>query len=298
MLMRYVTLATGSVRLRGVHRILAGLSGAVVGVGAYALLVEPRRLVVRRAEIAPAGWPRERDGLTLALVSDLHTGAPGVDLDRVVRRVRALDFDVAVLLGDYVDPKVAGGGWVAPERVAAALARIERPKVAVIGNHDHDTDGPRVARALADAGITVLDNAACEIGGVWFAGVDDASLGTPDPHRALRDVPPGAPVVGLSHDPDVFPALHVPLTLSGHSHGGQLRIPLLRRAVTPARFHRGLYRHHDELLYVTSGIGTSRWPVRLGLPPEIVLLRLRASSRLTPAGIALRSPHGSAPPGV
>src|SRR4051812_42706340 len=144
----------------------AVLAGA--GVAARALWFEPRRIVVRRHTLELPRWPRRWDGLRVALVSDLHAGGPHIDAGRVARVAEVLDGlepDLVTLLGDYVDPEVRFGGRVEPEPVAERLGRVRAPlgTVAVLGNHDWSDDGPRVAAALRDAGVRVLENEAARL---------------------------------------------------------------------------------------------------------------------------------------
>jgi predicted MPP superfamily phosphohydrolase len=247
---------------------------------------------VRESELELPRWPPELAGLTIALISDLHAGAPHVDVDRVGRvvdRTAALRPDLVALLGDYIDPEVTFGSVIAPEPVAEQLGRLRTPlgTVAVLGNHDWHADGPRVADALTGAGIRVLENDAVRIrrepAELWIAGLADASARRPDVGRTLAGVPDGATVVLLSHDPDVFPRVppRVALTLSGHTHGGQVNIPGARSRWIPSRFGERFADGHvvedGRHLVISRGIGTSRLPVRLAAPPEIVLLRLRPS---------------------
>ena len=181
------------------------------------------------------------------------------------------------------------GGRVDPEPIAARLGAVSTRcgAVAVLGNHDWIDDGPRVARALRRAGIRVLENEATRLVRVpeelWVAGVADATTRLPDIGRALAAVPEDAAVLLLSHDPDVFPRVpaRVALTLSGHTHGGQVDVPVARRAWTPSRcgerYAGGHVVEDGRHLVVSRGVGNSRLPIRLGVPPEIVLLRLRAA---------------------
>lgn len=281
-------------------------AAALAGAGAvalWALAIEPRRLRVHRRELRVDRWPPALDGLRLAVVADLHTGAPHVGegkVERVVSAVNRARPELAVLLGDYIDPEVALGGEVDPEAVAARLAAIRAPLgvVAVLGNHDWANDGPRVQRALADAGVTVLENAAVERqrgrARVWIAGVADAGARQPDVDAALAPVPADDPVILLSHNPDVVASVpeRVALTLSGHTHGAQVNVPVVRERITPsrfgARFAAGHVEHRGRDVFVTRGVGTSRFPVRLGAPPEVVVLTLRAAGALSDA--AARGP--------
>ena len=174
------------------------------------------------------------------------------------------------------------------EAVAAQLARLDAPlgTISVLGNHDWRSAGIRMRGALVAAGITVLENDAVRLDGprgpFWVAGLDDMRHRTPDLGVALRDVPADAPVIVLTHDPDMFP--HVPrrvaLTLAGHTHGGQVAIPLLRRPLLPShygeRYAGGHVVEHERHLFVSSGLGTSGLPIRLLAPPEVLVVTLRA----------------------
>src|SRR5688500_14915182 len=123
----------------------AGAAAGAAALAAWALWIEPRRVVIRRETLELPRWPARLDGLRVALVSDLHAGAPHVGLDRVEQvaaLVQAQRPDLVALLGDYVDPEVAFGNEVAPESVAARLAAMRAPlgSVAVLGNHDWKDD--------------------------------------------------------------------------------------------------------------------------------------------------------------
>jgi len=271
-------------------RVAAGVAAAgavaAAAVAWRALWQEPRSDRVREIDLALPGWPAALDGLRVALLSDLHAGAPHVHEPRIERLVAAVDArrpDLVLLLGDYVDPTVTLGTRVAPGAVAARLGALRAPLgvVAVLGNHDWADDGPGMRAALRDVGITVLENDAVPAGDrLWVAGVQEMRFGRPDVARALRDVPDGAAVILLSHDPDVFPTVpaRVALTVSGHLHGGQVGVPVVRRRFVPSRFGERYVRGHvvegGRHLFVTTGIGTTGLPVRLLAPPEAVVLAL------------------------
>jgi uncharacterized protein len=237
------------------------------------------RLRLTRRELRLPRWPF--DGLRVAVISDLHAGAPGVGLEtveRVVRLVDGLDPDLVALLGDYVDPTVVGGDRVEPELVADRLRALRAPTFAVIGNHDWLHEGPRMAEALSEAGITLLENRALEQRpGLWVIGVSDLSTRVPRVGEALREVPESAASLLLAHDPDVFVEVppRVSLTLSGHTHGGQVHIPVLWRLWTPGRYRAGHVVEDGRHLYVSRGIGYSRLPLRWRAPSELVVLTLR-----------------------
>lgn len=273
--------------------VVGALAAAGVAVLLWAVLIEPRRLVVRERTLRLPHWPAALDGLRLALVADLHAGAPQIDpprVRRVAERVRRRRPDLVAVLGDVVDHDVAGGEVHPASEVAAALGPLrEAPMgvLAVLGNHDWLSGGERVRDALEGVGIPVLENEARAVAGprgeLWVAGLADLTEREADLPAALAPVPEGAPVVLFSHNPDVFPKVpaRVSLTVSGHTHGGQVDLPLVKARVIPSRFGDRYAEGHvverGRHLYVTSGVGTSRWPVRLRRPPEAVVLTLRGA---------------------
>ena len=155
---------------------------------------------------------------------------------------------------------------------------------AVLGNHDWWYGAPRVRAAFARAGIRVIDDQAQRIersgGAFWIAGISDYTEGPHDVRRTLGQVSDGAPVLAITHNPDVFPEIpaRVSLTLAGHTHGGQVALPLVGALVVPSRYGNryaaGPIVESGRHLYVTTGIGTSMIPVRFGVPPEVVFLEV------------------------
>ena len=234
-------------------------------------------------------WPAALSGLRVAVIADLHAGSPQIDperIERIVDAVNSRDADLVALLGDYIDTNVALSEWIAPERIAARLGRLRSRlgTYAVLGNHDWAHAGARMGSALSAAGITLLENRAVEVSGFWIAGLGDLMKRTADLEGTLAQVPDGAPVLLFSHNPDVFPRVppSVALTLSGHTHGAQVDIPFLRDRFTPSRFGARYTGGHIEEggrhLYVSDGIGTSRFPIRFRAKPELPVLELRAWS--------------------
>src|SRR3954454_13728440 len=245
---------------------------------------------LRRESVAVPGWPAALSGLRVAVIADLHAGGPQVDEQRIaaiVARVNREAVDLVALLGDYIDPEVALGEWIEPESIAARLARLQSRlgTYAVLGNHDWAHAGARMGQALRDAGIELLENRSVAVEpGFWIAGLGDLLKRTADLEGTLAQVPPDVPVLLFSHNPDVFPRVpaSVALTLSGHTHGAQIDVPILRDKLTPSRFGARYTGGHIEEggrhLYVSDGIGTSRFPVRFRAKPEIPVLELRAWS--------------------
>jgi predicted MPP superfamily phosphohydrolase len=265
-------------------RVLQLLGAAVVALALDLTVVTPRRLRVHDVPLAVPGWPAELDGLRVAVVGDVHVGSPWWGLDRVrslVQRVADAQPDLVLLLGDYM-VDVTFGVHHDPRDVAAALSGLKHvaPVVGVLGNHDWDADGVRVRAALEEAGLPVLEEQAAAVldGRLWIAGVGDLWRRKPSVPQALAQVPDGAPVVLLTHNPDVVvkvPA-HVQLVLAGHTHGGQVRAfgrvlhTISKRSGN--RWSHGWYP--GERLYVTPGLGTSKYPIRNVLP-EVPVLVLR-----------------------
>jgi len=245
-------------------------------------------LVVRHPQMELPGWPSE---LRIAVLSDLHIGSPHVGLDklrRIVEKTNAENPSLVVLLGDFVigGPNhrggVRGGGFIEPDETAAELKKLSAPLgvFAVLGNHDWWYDGERVRRALTDAGIPVLENRAVHVGPIWLGGIADYWTREPDVAGTLAQVTSDDPVVLITHNPDIFPEVpaRVSLLLAGHTHGGQVNLPLVGRVVTTSSlgYVAGEYVEKGRHLFVTTGIGTSIMPVRFGVPPEIVILTVAA----------------------
>src|SRR5829696_5564958 len=269
----------------------AALLASAAALTAYAAWIEPRRLVVRREEMTLPRWPAEVDGLRVGVMTDLHAGMPHAGLDAVQRAAEGLAAerpDLVCLLGDFVDRQAMVArpiNTVALIGRLAALAAAPRGVFSVLGNHDWYAGARRISDALEDIGVTVLEDSAAPVGdGLWVAGVGDYRIRGARVDRALMPVPDGAPVLLLSHDPDAFPSVPgaVSLTLSGHTHGGQVAIPGVRRPFVPSSYgERYVHGHIVEggrHLWVSSGVGTSGLPLRFLRPPEVVSLTLRAPS--------------------
>lgn len=268
-------------------KALAGL--VVVGLPAWAFFVEPARLVVDRVDLDVPHWRTEHDGLRVALLSDLHVGSPHWQLDdlhELVRRTNAEHPDVVLLAGDYVIDGVKFGTRTPPEPIARELGLLSAPlgAIAVLGNHDWVNDGARIRRAFESSGVRVLENESCRLEwhgkSFYVVGLADALRRETRIGPTLDSVPPNEPTLVVVHEPDVFPRIdrRVSLTMAGHTHGGQVRIPLFGRPVIPSdfgeRYAAGHVVEDGRHLFVTTGVGTSIIPVRFGVPPEIALLTL------------------------
>jgi uncharacterized protein len=261
----------------------------LAAIGVYAGWVEPRRLVVRHMRLALPRWPAALAGLRIGVLTDLHAGvlhAGEGAIARWVDRMNAEAPELVLLGGDFTDAHWLVGRRLSPERSAERLAALEAPlgKVAVLGNHDWKAFGMHMWTALAGAGVPVLENDAVALdapgGRLHVAGLADVRFRRPDVARALAGIPAHEPVIALAHDPDVFPFVpaRVALTVSGHTHGGQVAIPYVRRPFVPSRhgerFARGHIVEHGRHLVVGAGLGTSGLPIRLLAPPELLVLEL------------------------
>lgn len=273
----------------------SALAVAALG-GIWAFGVEPRALAVRRFAVP---WPGGAGRLRLGILSDLHAALPHMGEGRIRRicaRLLAEDPDVVLLPGDFVATGTVGVVALPPARIARALAPLaaDRPAFAVLGNHDHDHGGRRVAAALEEVGIRVLRNEHVRLpapfGELVLAGVDDPVTCRDDLARALWGTGEDEPVLLLAHTPDIH--LRVPervrLVVAGHTHGGQVRLPGLPPPVTMSRLPRrhayGLHRMGGRHLLVTAGVGTTGLPVRFARPPEIVVLDLMGDGTHASAG--------------
>jgi predicted MPP superfamily phosphohydrolase len=268
---------------------LAIAAAAGIGLALWAFWLEPASLRVATYRLAIPRWPAGCAGLSIALISDLHVGSPFnglAKLEQIVAETQRRKPDLVLLAGDFVIDSVAGGRFVPPEAAAEKLGELAAPLgvFAVLGNHDWYLGGPRVRDALEAAGVRVLedDALALERGGCafWLAGIGDFWESRHDVQAALRDVPADASVLAFTHNPDVFPEVPelVALTLAGHTHGGQVKLPFFGRPIVPSRYDEryaiGEVVERGRHLFVTPGVGTSMIPVRFRVPPEISLLTL------------------------
>jgi predicted MPP superfamily phosphohydrolase len=275
---------------------------AVAGVGAIAVdstLIEPNRPRVVRREIALKRWPAHLEGFKIAQLSDFHYDPYFSEhpLHASIGLVNSLHPDLIVLTGDFVsippfresdetDRKAAS----AAEPCARLLRQMQAPHGlwAVLGNHDVATDPNEVTSALHSQGIGVLANrsAPIEASGArfWLAGVNDVLSDSADLDATLQPVPGDEATILLAHEPDYADDVsHYPvdLQLSGHSHGGQVRVPLVGPLYLPRmgrKYVWGLYRVGPLTLYTNPGLGTLGVPVRWNCPPEITFLTLRRAS--------------------
>lgn len=273
--------------------VFAGILLLVCAVVGWAFFIEPNRLVVRQETIELDRWPSGLSGLKIAVLSDLHVGSAFIDerkLRTIVERTNQLQPDLIVILGDYITSNGRTSHRVEPEVFAPILKDLHAPfgVYSVLGNHDWWYNGVKVRRALEANGFKVLEN---EVAGIdvrgtrlWLVGLADLWTRPQFIDATIAQVPQGAPVIALTHNPDIFPQVppRVNLLLAGHTHGGQVRFPLIGSVVESSRYgeryEAGHVVENGHDLFVTTGIGTSIVPVRFGVPPEIVLLVVKSRS--------------------
>jgi hypothetical protein len=274
----------------------------VVGLSSYAFAIEPRfRLVVTRYRVALPGWPATAKPLSMAVIADIHACDPWMPVSRlaeIVSVANGLQPDVTLLLGDYVPGlRRFRTSVVAPSEWGRVLADLSAPLgvYGVIGNHDWWNDVDGVRGAFAANNLPLMENDVVRLEpkdgpAVWLIGLGDQLAhplgrgnfrGEDDLPGTLARIPEdGAPIVLMAHEPDIFPQVpeRVALTISGHTHGGQVDLPFFGRLVVPSAYgQRYAYGHVVEkgrYLIVSGGLGLSVLPVRLGVPPEIVLIEL------------------------
>jgi predicted MPP superfamily phosphohydrolase len=291
---------------RGFFKLVAGLLIAGFGTSSYAVAVEPMaRPRVTRYAVRPANWPSELK-LKIVALADFHACEPWMPASRIAEicdQANALGGDIIVLLGDYLSgmifsTPIEAASW------AKAMARLSAPLGvhSILGNHDWEDDpvanatgqGPTSAhKAFASIGVPVYDNRTVRMEKdgqpFWLAGLADqlepaypgkdgeVLHGLDDLPGTLAQISDDAPIILLAHEPDIFTDVpkRVSLTLSGHTHGGQLRV-LGFSPFVPSRYgNRFAYGHvveEDRHLIVSGGLGCTVLPFRLGSQPEIVVV--------------------------
>jgi uncharacterized protein len=271
------------------RQFLGGLAAApliaVSATAAYAGIIEPHNYEVTATDIFLKDLPARFEGFRITQLTDVHHSTiVGLrEVQRVVDLARQTKPDMFVLTGDYT---TTYRRFIDP--CAEALGRLDAPEGvwAVLGNHDHYTDAELTTRALRKNHITVMSNINTTIrrgpDAVQLAGIDDWSWGKTDWKRAFYGIDRRLPAILLSHQPEVLDfddAQSASLVLSGHTHGGQIKLPLIgapARFATPVlKYASGLFRRGQTQLYVSRGTGVIGLPVRLGVRPEIAVLRLR-----------------------
>ena len=281
---------------------------------ADAVAVEPGfSLILKEWTVEHPGWPAASPSLRIGILTDIHAVEPWMSARRIggiADQLNAQKPDVIVLLGDYVNGLRTGcytrevpvAEWIAPLQTLRAPLGV----YAILGNHDWwSHQAPDIRGAFRKTGIALLENVALKVSRgrdhFWIAGLKD-QLAEPnrniwDLDATLRHITDHAPVLLLAHEPDIFERVpaSVTLTLSGHTHGGQIFIPFVGRPAffsDNARYAKYVYGHFEidgRHMIVSSGLGVSNIPIRFMVPPEIAIVTLRHSERNIKAPLIVKA---------
>lgn len=250
----------------------------------YGFFIEPKRLMIRKVTIE---MPHHKgEPLRIALMSDLHIGGrhvPPARVTDIMEKVKALEPDLILIVGDFVSghEPLEAREPAFNAAVRQGIDNIDAGDIyAVLGNHDVWYDTGVVTNILTEK-MTVLSNSAALLGEFCIVGLQDADTQSPS-SEAFAECPDNTHILALMHSPDSFYLVpsHVSLAVAGHTHGGQINLPILGRAVTSTRVGKpyayGQVQTQSGVpAFVTAGIGTSILSARFRAPPEIVLIRLQ-----------------------
>jgi predicted MPP superfamily phosphohydrolase len=270
------------------------LGATVAGIGAFAYVrvLEPHWLDIEQIPLRLPSLPAKLHGKRIVQLSDIHL-SPYFAPDRLahaVNEINRLAPDWVLLTGDFF----SGGNNYAAGLVEP-LRRLEPPAFAIYGNHDLSAGREILQRITGETSIDLLVNAAAPLAdGLWIAGVDDGWTGYPDLRAAVREVPGDAVTLLMAHEPDYFDTVikqdaPIAAQFSGHSHGGQVRVPTFgpgpdgngsRALILPfggRRYPIGLRQVGARQVYTNRGLGLWPMPYRFNCRPEITLFTLEAS---------------------
>jgi len=269
----------------------------------WAYFIEPARLVVNSQELRIRGWDPAFDGLKVVAIADIHAGSNGANAEQIRRVVRTANdqhADLIVLLGDYVSPanKNDHSLKMPVSEMAKNLSGLEAKYgvFAILGNQDDAFDSNEVSESLRRYGYNVLDGQVATINNngriLRIAGLrDQLHVGNWQTYsdvnkRLLAPTEGMGDVLVLQHSPDIVPIItgelaisnDLKLMLAGHTHGGQVWLPILGRPVVPSgygqKYAAGFVSDPRLSVFVTTGVGTSNLPFRLMVPPEIAVLTI------------------------
>lgn len=268
---------------------LLSIFGIGVGSRYYAEYIEPYWIDITYHTISDEHIPNGFSGTTIVQFSDTHLGFQYQlkDLKKTVELINRLQPDLIVFTGDLMDKP---NHFHNPSGIVPILQKLHAPigKLSIFGNHDHGENGSNLYRkTMEESDFIVLQNSNTIIKNkmnqnLYISGLDDAMLGQPDWEKALHNIPEDAYSILLSHAPDFADRANqeaVSLQLSGHSHGGQVKIPFYGALVTPPfakKYYEGMYELDNMKLYVNKGLGTTRLPLRFLTRPEITVFTLQS----------------------
>ncbi|NLD88461.1 MAG: metallophosphoesterase [Clostridiales bacterium] len=249
------------------------------GVFIYARYVEPQTLVVTRLDI-PSG---RGENVKVAQLNDIHLGFSfdAGDLRRVMRKINTEDVDIVVFVGDLFDNYPKYSGEKGEIELILSQMKAKEGKFAVLGNHDYGVDSHEaVTEVLEKGGFTVLKNKTVELEKITVSGIDDMLIGF-GKTDFLSSLEGDWFNLVLCHEPDVFDrcdGYNVSLMLAGHTHGGQIQLPLYGPVFLPnlgRAYREGLYEENGSYLYVNRGLGTTKLPARFLSPPELTVITIK-----------------------
>jgi uncharacterized protein len=254
---------------------------------AYMYSIATSDPVVRKAQVVASEWPESASKLKLLLVSDVHVAGPDMPperLARIVEQMNKLSPDLVLFAGDFVSDKRTATTLYSAQQALSPLSRLKADQgiYAVLGNHDHRRNTGAISKALNDVGITILTNEAIQVGPIALGGLDDDFTDRADVPAVLKSMAglSGYPIY-LSHSPDIVPELpkEESLILAGHTHCGQIVLPVLGAPATMSeygdRYACGKIEEDKKTVIVSAGIGTSILPLRLGAVPDMWLIEIR-----------------------
>jgi predicted MPP superfamily phosphohydrolase len=246
--------------------------------------IEPSLLVTKNVNLFIPNWHNELNGLKVAVISDLHIGLKGVDLEKletIVAKINKEKPDLVLFLGDFDEQSIQNAG-IDTTDVTKILKKLNTQSVSVLGNHDARRQ-LTMKNMLKNANVKVLEdeNIKLNIKGkdIYFVGLKDLWHFKPDAKKVVNQVKEDRPIIVLMHNPDSFYDVpdHVSLILSGHTHGGEVYLPFIGAPFVPSEFGQKFVKGHiiedNKHIYITSGIGTVSG-IRFGNIPEIVILHL------------------------
>lgn len=264
-----------------------GIVGSIGLSGVYSRWVEPHFIETTHIDISLPGLPKSFHDFRICHFSDLHLGfsIEVSDLPSLVELIQSNHPDCICFTGDLFDKDLSG-----VSKTAKYLSQLDAPygKYAVLGNHDNWGNRESVQSVWRKANFKILHNKhdllRKQTDSLYIAGVDDPWVGKPDIQKALKGIPKDACTILLAHEPDFadeFSRFPIDLQLSGHSHGGQVRIPLIGALYTPpysSKYPNGLYQVPNTPLqvYTTRGIGMTRLPLRFNCRPELTMITLKS----------------------
>lgn len=254
-------------------------------IGGYGVLIEPVWVEVNKLNIVLPNLPNQFNGFSIVHLSDFHHSlfVRQEYIERCIQKTLSLKPDLVVITGDFV---VGSAKYVKSLASKLKLISYKIPTYAVLGNHDYWTDDKIIEKTLIEAKIHVFKNGNVALernkARIWLLGIEDLWTGNSDLNTALAGTNPNEVKILLTHQPDVVEDIKdkVDLILAGHTHGGQITLPLIGPPMVPSKFGdkyaAGLFKIGNSQMYVNKGIGIVPPPVRFFTRPEIAYITLKS----------------------